>query len=96
LVQTSLKEIKNKYIMNIKKNVAVSDSGMIFNPDTGETYTVNPIGAEIINGIKEGNTSTEISNKVTSKYTVEPSTFEKDFDDFISLLRNYSLIEDAE
>ena len=33
--------------MNIKKNVAVSDSGMIFNPDTGETFTVNPIGADI-------------------------------------------------
>ncbi len=82
--------------MNIKRNIAVSDAGMIFNPDTGETYTVNPIGAEIINCIKEGNSIEKMSETVTSKYNVEPSTFEKDFDDFAGLLRNFSLIEDDE
>jgi hypothetical protein len=82
--------------MNIKKNVAVSDSGMIFNPDTGETFTVNPIGADIINYLKEGSTKQKMSEKVTSKYTVEPSAFEKDYDDFVNLMRNFSLIEDGE
>lgn len=82
--------------MNIKRNVAVSDAGMIFNPDTGETYTVNPIGAEIINCIKEGNSIKKMSETVTAKYNVEHSTFEKDFDDFISLLRNFSLVEDGQ
>ncbi len=80
--------------MNIKRNIAVSDAGMIFNPDTGETYTVNPIGAEIINCIKEGDSIKKMGETVTTKYNVEHSTFEKDFDDFISLLRNFSLVED--
>jgi len=82
--------------MNIKKNVAVSGAGMIFNPDTGETYTVNPIGAEIINGVKEGNSLNEISEVITSRYAVEPSTFQNDFEDFVNLMRNFSLIEDGE
>ncbi len=82
--------------MNMKKDVAVSDSGIIFNPDTGETFTVNPIGADIINCIKERNTIMEMNEKITSKYTVEPSTFEKNYDDFINLLRNFSLVEDDE
>lgn len=82
--------------MNIKKNIAVSSAGMIFNPDTGETFTVNPIAAEIISGIKDGNSMSKIGEKVTSKYTVEQLTFEKDYDDFVSLLRNFSLIEDGE
>ena len=82
--------------MNIKKNVAVSDSGMIFNPDTGETFTVNPIGAEIINRMKEGSTKQKISETTAFKYTVDPSTFEKDYEDFVNLMRNFSLIEDDE
>jgi hypothetical protein len=79
--------------MKIKPNIAVSDSGFVFNPDTGESFTVNPIGVEIINLLKENKETSEISNQVRVKYTVDQPTFEKDFDDFIGLMRNYSLIE---
>jgi hypothetical protein len=79
--------------MKIKPNIAVSDSGFVFNPDTGESFTVNPIGVEIINLLKESKETSEISNQVRLKYTVDQPTFEKDFDDFIGLMRNYSLIE---
>jgi hypothetical protein len=79
--------------MKIKPNIAVSDSGFVFNPDTGESFTVNPIGVEIINLLKESKETSEISNQVRVKYTVDQPTFEKDFDDFIGLMRNYSLIE---
>jgi len=79
--------------MKIKPNIAVSDSGFVFNPDTGESFTVNPIGVEIINLLKESRDTSEISNQVRLKYTVDQPTFEKDFDDFIGLMRNYSLIE---
>ena len=79
--------------MKIKPNIAVSDSGFVFNPDTGESFTVNPIGVEIINLLKESKETSEISNQVRLKYIVDQPTFEKDFDDFIGLMRNYSLIE---
>lgn len=79
--------------MKIKSNIAVSDSGFIFNPDTGESYTVNPIGARIIQMLKDGRKSPEISGELLSEYNVEASTLEKDIDDFTGLLRNYSLIE---
>jgi hypothetical protein len=79
--------------MKIKPNIAVSDSGFVFNPDTGESFTVNPIGVEIINLLKDSKETSEISNQVRLKYTVDQPTFEKDFDDFIGLMRNYSLIE---
>ncbi len=80
--------------MNIKKNIAVSDAGMIFNPETGETFTVNPIGAEIISAVKEGHSPESITKTITEKYNVEPTTFEKDYEDFIGLLRNFSLLEE--
>lgn len=40
--------------MQIKSNVAISDSGFLFNPSSGESYTVNPIGIEIIDFLKQG------------------------------------------
>lgn len=79
--------------MKIKKNIAVSASGLIFNPDTGESFTVNPMGAEIINYLKDGENQKSIEAKVTEKYNIDKSSFEKDFEDFVSLLRNYLLIE---
>lgn len=79
--------------MKIKSNVAVSDSGFIFNPNTGESYTVNPIGAKIIGCLKEGKTVEEITAELIESFTVDNHTLEKDTEDFIGLLRNYSLIE---
>ena len=39
--------------MKMRKNIAVSDSGFIFNPGTGDSFSTNPIGMEIISMIKE-------------------------------------------
>ena len=80
--------------MRIKTNIAVSDSGFIFNPDTGESFTVNPTGALIINELKEGKNNNEIGEKIRETFKVEFITLEQDYDDFIGLLRNYSLVDD--
>ncbi|MFU8843367.1 MAG: PqqD family protein [Bacteroidales bacterium] len=79
--------------MKFKNNIAVSTSGLIFNPDTGESFSVNPLGSEIINYLKEGGEVQDIGRHITEKYNVDQKTFEKDFDDFVSQLRTYSLIE---
>ncbi len=81
--------------MKIKKNIAVSASGLIFNPDTGESFTVNPMGARIINNLKDGKEQEEIIREIISGYFVEKNTFEKDFEDFVVTLKNYSLVENG-
>jgi hypothetical protein len=78
--------------MKIKSNIAISDSGFIFNPDTGESFTVNPIGVDILNQMKEGKTVEEISLSLEDKYNTDKNTLEKDTEDFLGLLRNYSLL----
>ena len=80
--------------MKIKNNIAVSASGLVYNPDTGESFTVNPMGAEIIGYLKEGEGQKAIESKVLEKYNIERSSFEKDFEDFTALLQSYSLVED--
>jgi hypothetical protein len=80
----------------IKKNIAVSASGLIFNPDTGESFSVNPLGADIITYLKDGNGREAIVQKVMEKFQVEKASFEKDFDDFMDLMQTYLLIENDE
>jgi hypothetical protein len=82
--------------MRIKSNIAVSESGYVFNPSTGESFSVNPIGIEIFNLIKEGDSFEEISGKILSDYITEKDTFEKDYSDFIALLRQFQLLENGD
>ena len=39
--------------MKLRKNVAVSEAGLLFNPVNGESYSLNPIGVDILNLIRE-------------------------------------------
>lgn len=80
--------------MDIKKDVAVSDSGFVFNPATGDSFSVNPIGMEIIKLMKDGKSMDEINNHVIENYNVEQKTIEKDLYDFIEMLKHYSLKEE--
>lgn len=79
--------------MKLKKNVATSEAGLIFNPGTGDSFSVNSIGNEILSRLKEGATSEEITAYILSRYDVERIQLEKDMDDFISQLYEYNLVE---
>lgn len=79
--------------MKFKKNIAISESGFIFNPGNGDSFSVNEMGAEIINLMKEERSQAEIIDTITSKYDIEKIQVEKDLDDFISMLVSYNLIE---
>jgi hypothetical protein len=82
--------------MKISKNIAISDAGLVFNPDTGESFSANPIGVEIINMIREGKSEKAIIESIMARYTTESSTFEKDLLDFIGVLRHFNLMEKHE
>jgi hypothetical protein len=87
----------NKTIkMKIRKNIAISEAGLLFNPVTGESFSVNPIGIEILNMIKENKTHEEIYGFLLEKYTTDRTTLDNDFHDFIDLLSHNHLIEQNE
>ncbi len=78
----------------IKSNVAISESGFVFNPFTGESYSVNPVGANIFSKLKEGKNYDQIQQEMLEKFQVDAETLERDFSDFISMLKQYQLIEE--
>lgn len=79
--------------MKINKNVSISENGFVFNPTTGESFTVNPIGVEIINLLKQKKTEAEIKKCLLDKYNTDNDTIEKDFYDFIQMLKSSNLLE---
>lgn len=82
--------------MKIKKNIAVSESGFVFDPSSGESFTLNQVGTDIIDQLKQEKAFEDIRQGILDKYDVDSITFEKYYYDFINSLRQYKLIEDEE
>lgn len=82
--------------MKINKNIAVSESGFIFNASRGDSFSTNPIAKEILNLIKGGTPQEEIKEYILNTYEVDSDTVEKDLYDFITILEQNNLIEQDE
>ncbi|MGE5419819.1 MAG: PqqD family protein [Chloroflexota bacterium] len=80
--------------MKLKKNIATSEAGLIFNPGTGDSFSVNETGREILSVLKEDKTQDELVVQVTGKYDVEITQLEKDIEDFLTMLHEYNLVDD--
>ena len=80
-------------IMKIKKDIAVSDSGFIFNPATGESFNVNATGAAIINHLKKGTAPEALSSEVAREFGVSEIAVDRDIQDFMNMLMHYQLME---
>ena len=73
--------------------IFTSQEGFIFNPGTGDAFSTNTIGGDIIALLKENKTSKEIIQIICTKYDVDENQFEKDLDDFESQLKDYAIID---
>lgn len=79
--------------MTIKKNIATSEEGFVFNPGTGDSFSTNTIGGDIIALLKENKKVNEIIQLICEKYDVDENQFEKDLDDYMSQLKDYAIID---
>jgi len=79
--------------MKLKKNIATSEAGFIFNPGTGDSFSVNNVGSEILSMLKENKSMDDVITGISTKYDVDKSQLEKDLEDFFSQLYGYNLLE---
>jgi PqqD family protein of HPr-rel-A system len=76
--------------------VAISDEGFIFDPETGNSYTVNSTGLFIIEKLKEGKSEEEILKLLLQEFDVSEEEARRDLIDFLEQLRLYGLVEGAD
>ncbi|RYE31040.1 MAG: PqqD family protein [Sphingobacteriaceae bacterium] len=79
--------------MKLKKNIATSENGFIFNPATGDSFAGNTMAAEILMLMKTGKTDVEIKYEILEKYDAEPMQLEQDWDDWMLQLKEANLLE---
>lgn len=80
-------------MMKLKKNIATSAEGFIFNPGTGDSFSTNEIGTEIISLLKDDYQQHAIIEAICAKYDVDQNQFEKDLDDYLSQLKDFSILD---
>jgi hypothetical protein len=80
--------------MIIKGNIALSDNGFVFNPSTGDSFTLNNTGKEVIMMIKEGKDIEHITDILLEKYDVDKTTIERYLADFVTDLGSNNLMEE--
>jgi len=81
-------------MMPIKENIALSENGFVFNPSTGDSYTLNNSGKEVMIMIKEGKNVTQIADLLYEKYDIDRISLERYLEDFINDLSVYNLMEE--
>ncbi|MFM2286207.1 MAG: hypothetical protein RLZZ543_1704 [Bacteroidota bacterium] len=81
--------------IQIKSNIALSDNGFVFNPASGDSFSVNPMGVEIIKHIKAEKSASEIVALLSEQFDADAITIEKDLYDFKQLLLRHQLADKA-
>lgn len=72
--------------------LAINDEGFIFDPSTGESFTVNRTGLDILKDLKEDRPQEEIADMLVRRYSVELRDAQRDVADFSNRLRALQLI----
>jgi hypothetical protein len=80
--------------MRLKKNIAISESGYLFNPSTGDSYSVNQMAFKILEWLKAEKTAHEMKANIIKEYEVGDLQLTEDLDDFIGHLKQIGLIDE--
>ncbi|SDT32449.1 Coenzyme PQQ synthesis protein D (PqqD) [Mucilaginibacter mallensis] len=81
--------------MKLKKNIATSENGFIFNPATGDSFSGNAMASEILLAMKNGDTEAQIKQHLLQKYEVSATQLNRDWEDWIVQLKEANLLEAA-
>lgn len=74
------------------RDLAISQSGFIFDPFTGSTFSANAAGLLILDELKEGRGREAIVAALEERFEVAGEDLERDLDEFLLLLRRNSLL----
>jgi hypothetical protein len=80
--------------MDIAKlhNLAISGTGFIFDPVTGNSFNTNETGLFILNHLKSGEPIGQVTSALVEEYDVVVETAEQDILQMIETLRSHYLI----
>jgi hypothetical protein len=74
------------------KDLAVSETGFVFDPYTGASFSTNATGTTVLACLKEGLDRGAILARLTESFETAEEDVERDLDEFIFLLRENGIL----
>ena len=69
------------------KDLAVSETGFVFDPYSGATFSLNASALCILRGLKEGLDREELLDRLEQLFDVTDADLSRDIEEFLELLR---------
>jgi len=79
--------------MKVNKNIAVSESGFLFDSMSGDSFSLNPIAAEILELIREQKSLDDVKQMLLNKYDVTPTLLDKTIDEYVFTLKKLNIVK---
>lgn len=74
------------------KNLAVSETGFLFDPRSGATFTLNPTGLVVLRMLREGETLDAIIVALKDQFDSTGEELKDDVRDFVQSLKGQALL----
>jgi hypothetical protein len=74
------------------KDLAVSETGFIFDPYSGATFTVNETGLAIVMALREGSSTSDIVDRLKRSFDAVTPEVKYDVGDFFRALKQQCLL----
>lgn len=74
------------------RELAISDTGFVFDPYSGSTFTVNEAGLCILQAIKDGDDREGVLARLRERFDVGAEDLPRDLEEFVHLLRQNGLV----
>ena len=69
------------------KDLAVSETGFVFDPYSGATFSLNASALCLLRGLKEGLDQDKLIARLEESFDVTDADLSRDIDEFLELLR---------
>jgi fructose-1,6-bisphosphatase/inositol monophosphatase family enzyme len=69
------------------QRLAINDSGFVFDPVTGQSFTANESGAALLHLMMHNKSVPDIINQLTDQWNISPQQAERDLLEFSAELR---------
>lgn len=74
------------------KDLAISESGFLFDPYSGATFTMNNTGKFILQLLQEGKGTEDIESALRGRFAVVDDDLRSDIYEFVNLLKENHLL----
>lgn len=74
---------------DVFKRLALSDSGFVFDPGTGKSYTVNETGFWLIKQLQQDSSLDVLQTQIAREFDGEEKTIERNLMEFLEQIRRH-------